>query len=367
MQQRLSKLSVGTKTMNAVELIQLRKTFSVMEGKLFRRTRREVVAVQDINLAVGTGQSVAFIGPNGAGKSTTIKILTGILHPDSGEAHVLGLVPWKERSRLARRIGVVFGQRSQLWYHLPAGDTFDLLARIYDLDLRTYARRRDMLIERFGIGEFLTTPVRKLSLGQRMRAELAASLLHHPDVLFLDEPTIGLDVVARQELRDLIREWNRDDGLTIFLTSHDAGDIENVARRVVVINHGRIVFDDNVSTLRRQYLRTKILSVKFHDLPALAPAPGVRIVDSTGYALKLEVDTTVTDIEKVIQQLLSAGSVADITIEDPPLEEVIAHIYSRRLSGMEAESGDGCQSKDEDWCMDFSAHQTDAAQGSPAA
>lgn len=333
--------------MNAVELAKLRKTFSFMDGKGLRRTRREVVAVNDISLTVEAGQSVAFIGPNGAGKSTTIKILTGILHPDSGVARVLGFVPWSERGKLARRIGVVFGQRSQLWYHLPAGDTFDLLARIYNLDLRAYAKRRDMLIERFAIGQFLTTPVRKLSLGQRMRAELAASLLHHPEVLFLDEPTIGLDVVARQELRDLIREWNREDGLTIFLTSHDAGDIESVARRVVVINHGQVVFDDKVSTLRRRYLRTKILSVRFHDLPAIVSLPGVTVVKSTDHGLELEVDTTTVDIEKVIEHVLIAGAVADITIEDPPLEEVISHIYNHQPQSPQPGSGAARMSTDE--------------------
>jgi ABC-2 type transport system ATP-binding protein len=171
--------------------------------------------------------------------------------------------------------------------------------------------------------------VRKLSLGQRMRAEVAASLLHAPKVLFLDEPTIGLDVIARQELRDLIREWNRDEGVTVFLTSHDAGDIERVARRVVVINHGRVVLDDKVSALRRQYLGAKVLSVKFHAPPSAIDLPGVTTLKATEYALKLEVDPQVTPIEQVMIAVLHAGPVADIAIEDPPLEEVIAHIYNQ--------------------------------------
>lgn len=186
-----------------------------------------------------------------------------------------------------------------------------------------------MLIERFGIGSFLDTQVRKLSLGQRMRAEIAASLLHHPRVLFLDEPTIGLDVMARQELRDLIREWNKEEGITVFLTSHDAGDIEYVARRVIVVNHGKVVLDDKVSSMRRQYLGSKVLSVKYHDNPTSLDFPGATIVKSGQYAVRLEVDTRVTAIEAVIEHVLKAGAVADITIEDPPLEEVIAHIYSQ--------------------------------------
>jgi len=313
----------------AVKLASLHKTFILKQGKGFRRTQAEVVAVADVSFVIPEGQSVAFIGPNGAGKSTTIKMLTGILHPTAGEAHVLGFTPWRERSKLAYHIGAVFGQRSQLWYHLPPRDTFELLARVYNLDKRDYVKRRDMLIERFGLSSFLSTQVRKLSLGQRMRAEIAASLLHRPKVLFLDEPTIGLDVVARQELRDLVREWNREDGLTVFLTSHDAGDIESVARRVIVINHGRVVLDDKVSTMRRQYLGSKVLSVKFNELPARIDISGVAVLKASGYALKLEVDTQVIAIEKVINVVLKAGPVADITIEDPPLEEVIAHIYSQ--------------------------------------
>ncbi len=312
----------------SVEVENLCKVFTLTTGRGFRRVRREVVAVDGISLTIPAGQSVAFIGPNGAGKSTTIKMLTGILHPTSGSARVLGFTPWLERRKLVCHIGAVFGQRSQLWYHLPPRDTFELLARVYNLNKSEYIKRRDMLIERFVLGPFLDTQVRKLSLGQRMRAEVAASLLHAPRVLFLDEPTIGLDVIARQELRDLIREWNRDEGLTVFLTSHDAGDIEGVARRVIVINHGRVVLDDKVSALRRHYLGSKVLSVKFHAPHTGIALPGVTILKATEYALKLEVDTSAAPIEAVMTEVLKAGPVADIAIEDPPLEEVIAHIYT---------------------------------------
>lgn len=232
--------------MLAVSTEKLRKEFHVGKGLFGFGRGRNVVAVEDITLNVPVGQAVAFIGPNGAGKSTTIKMLTGILKPSAGSAKVLGLDPFNQRNKLVKEIGAVFGQRSQLWLHLPPGDTFDLLAEIYCLGKNDYRKRRDMLIERFELGPLLNTPVRKLSLGERMRAEIAASLLHQPRLLMLDEPTIGIDVVARQRLRELICQWNKEEGMTVFLTSHDTGDIESVATRVVVINHGKIVMDDSV-------------------------------------------------------------------------------------------------------------------------
>jgi ABC-2 type transport system ATP-binding protein len=304
------------------------KIFVLTRWRGFRRSVSEVVAVDGISLNVPAGQSVAFIGPNGAGKSTTIKMLTGILHPTCGEASVLGFVPWRERRKLAYHIGAVFGQRSQLWYHLPPGDTFELLARIYSLKREDFVRTRNSLIDRFNLGPFMDTPVRKLSLGQRMRAEVAASLLHRPRILFLDEPTIGLDVIARQELRALIREWNQNDGTTIFLTSHDAGDIEQVAQRVIVINHGRVVVDEQVAAVRRKYLGTKILRVQFHGIPAHITLPGATLLKHSDHELKLQVDTAIMPVQKVTAAVLDAGSVADIAIEDPPLEDVIARIYS---------------------------------------
>lgn len=313
---------------NAVSVNQLVKNFVLKKRDGLSWSSTQVKAVDGITLDIPKGQSVAFIGPNGAGKSTTIKMLTGILHPTSGDATVLGCVPWKERTRLARRIGVVFGQRSQLWYHLPPRDTFELLSKIYEIKRDVFETRRDMLIERFQLGEFLDTPVRKLSLGQRMRAEVACSLLHGPEVIFLDEPTIGLDVIARQELRDLIREWNQENGVTVFLTSHDAGDIQHVAKRVIVINHGRVVLDDRVSRVRRQYLREKVLSVKYADTPESITLEGVKTLKESGHAFKFEVDTLAVSIERVMTEIMRIGTVVDITIEDPPLEEIIAHIYS---------------------------------------
>lgn len=313
----------------AIELANLSKSFVVKSGKGLKRESKEVVAVDAISLEIEEGQAVAFVGPNGAGKSTTIKMLTGILTPSSGEARVLGFVPWKERTRLARHIGAVFGQRSQLWYHLPPGDTFELLSRIYSLDRDKYRQRRDHLIEIFQMSSYLETPVRKLSLGQRMRAEVACSLLHFPRVLFLDEPSIGLDVIARQELRELIRNWNRDEGITVFLTSHDAGDIESVARRVIIINHGRVVLDDRVSNVKRNYLDSKVISVKFREEPSNIAMEGVETLKSSYHSVKLAVDTSLVSIEAVISRVLRAAPVADITIENPSLESIIAHIYSQ--------------------------------------
>jgi ABC-2 type transport system ATP-binding protein len=311
-----------------VEIRELKKKFVLTRWKGFRRKVSEIVAVDGVSLDVPAGHSVAFIGPNGAGKSTTIKMLTGILHPTSGEARVLGFVPWRERRKLAYHIGAVFGQRSQLWYHLPPGDTFELLARIYSLRRSEFVHTRDLLIDRFGLGPFMETPVRKLSLGQRMRAEVAASLLHRPKVLFLDEPTIGLDVIARQELRQLICDWNRHEGATIFLTSHDAGDIEHVAQRAVVINHGRVVLDDQVAALRRKYLGRKILRVQFQAAPGRISLPGVKLIVHSEYEWKLQIDTSVTPVQQATAAVLEAGPVADIAVEDPPLEDVIARIYS---------------------------------------
>jgi ABC-2 type transport system ATP-binding protein len=310
-----------------VEIRNLRKKFTLVRWQGFRRRVTHVTAVDGITLDVPAGQSVAFIGPNGAGKSTTIKILTGILHPSSGEVRVLGFTPWTERRKLAQRIGAVFGQRSQLWYHLPPVDTFELIARIYGLERGAFIHTRDALVERFALGPFMDTPVRKLSLGQRMRAEVAASLLHRPRVLFLDEPTIGLDAVARQELRDLVREWNAREGVTIFLTSHDAGDIEHVADRVVVINHGKVVVDGPVAEVRRRYVNTRILRAQFQELPKRIDVPGSVMKSQSAYEWIMEIDVSVTPVQDAIARLVVAGPIVDIAVEAPPLERVITQIY----------------------------------------
>lgn len=335
-------------TMLAIKTNALTKVFrtkvkeSGLRGSvsaLFRPHHRDVYAVRGIDLTVEKGEVLAFIGPNGAGKSTTIKMLTGILHPTSGSATVLGLEPLRQRKQLAYRIGSVFGQKSQLWFHLPPQDSFRLLAGIYELDERQYRERFGALVELFELEDLLKVPVRKLSLGQRVRCEIAASLLHRPEVIFLDEPTIGLDVVAKQRIRDLIARLNREEGTTIFLTSHDAGDIERVCKRVIIINHGEVVLDESVKTLRYSYLQKKIISVKYAEKTKV-DIPGVDKTRESEYAARIEVSTARRPLREVVAELMGLGEVVDITISDQPLEEIIAGIYMDRGRGGEADEPD---------------------------
>jgi ABC-2 type transport system ATP-binding protein len=306
--------------MPAIEAERLTKTFS-LPGK------RVVEAVRDVTLSIDQGERLAYIGPNGAGKSTSIKILTGILHPTSGDAQVLGYVPWKQRKDLARSIGVLFGQRSQLWFQLTPMQSYRLLGAIFGLGKRELEEK----IEEYGYlleaNSLFETPVRNLSLGQRMRCELAASLLHSPRVLFLDEPTIGLDLVAKQRFRELIVRLNEEKGTTVFLTSHEVSDIEQVAKRVVVINHGGIIYDDGVSVMRRSLLRTKLMEVRFDEPPVEIDIDGVEVIKSTEFGYKLSVDTEARSIREVLDELLDRFRVGDISVLDPPLEEVISQIY----------------------------------------
>lgn len=324
--------------MSVIEVRDLSKVFSVkrkqagLRGSLRSIVRpdfQRVDAVKGISFSLEPGELLAFIGPNGAGKSTTIKMLTGILYPTSGQAQVLGLVPWKDRRRLAYQIGSVFGQKPQLWYHLPPIDTFYLFAKIYELEDRAFKQRMNFLIEAFEIGDLVHTPVRKLSLGQRMRCEIAASLLHRPQVIFLDEPTIGLDVVAKQHIRDTIKLLHEQDGTTIFLTSHDAGDIESLCKRVIIVNHGTILYDNRLSALKRRYLTRKEIDVRFAE--ALTDGfhmDGVDILKVGTYGVKLQFDTRETPVDAVIQRLMADRAVVDINVLDPPLEEIIARIYT---------------------------------------
>ena len=295
---------------------------------LVRPEMQTVEAVRDISFAMEAGELLGFIGPNGAGKSTTIKMLTGILHPTGGEARVLGFVPWQQRRELAYRIGTVFGQRPQLWYHLPAIDTFTLFGKIYELDERTVRRRIAFLAEAFEIEDLLETPVRKLSLGQRMRCEVAASLLHSPRLILLDEPSIGLDVVARQRIRDTIRMMNELEGISLLLTSHDAGDIEALCKRVLIVNHGRIVYQDSVSALKRRYLTSKRVEVQYAgEVPAGFHVEGAEVLNAERYGVTLRFDTRRTPIGAIMARLAQAGELVDATISDPSLEEVIRTIY----------------------------------------
>jgi ABC-2 type transport system ATP-binding protein len=309
----------------AIEVRGLTKVFTT--GR--KRARRTVEAVRDISFTVEAGERLAYIGPNGAGKSTSIKILTGILHPTAGDATVLGIVPWQERKRLAARIGTLFGQRSLLWLELTPRQSYRMLAAIYGLDRAREHARVAELAELLEAADLFDVPVRNLSLGQRMRCELAACMLHEPEVLFLDEPTIGLDLLAKQRFRELLVRLNEERGTTIFLTSHDVADIEHVARRAIVINHGSVIYDDAVAAMRRTLLATKLIEVGLGEPVAAPELPGVTVIEHTDVTLQLVVDTTTTSIRSVLDALLDGTSVADISVVDPPLEQVIAEIYER--------------------------------------
>jgi ABC-2 type transport system ATP-binding protein len=308
--------------MAVIEARQLSKSFP---GR--GRKAAPIEAVRDVTFSIEAGERIAYIGPNGAGKSTSIKMLTGILHPSAGAATVLGYVPWTERRHLAQRIGTLFGQRSQLWFQLTPRQAYRLLGDIYGLSRPEAASRVDELGLLLEATDLFDRQVKGLSLGQRMRCELAASLLHSPEVLFLDEPTIGLDLVAKQRFREMIVRLNEEKGTTVFLTSHDVADIEHVARRVIVINHGHVIYDDRVSTMRRSILSHKLLEVRFDESPGDLDIAAVEILKHSGLGYKLIVDTTVRSIKDVLDELLDRFVVGDISVEDSPLEDVIGNIY----------------------------------------
>ena len=319
-----------------IEVKNLRKVFRLKQKSagfmsgvkaIFKPDFKNVRAVNGINFDVDEGEIIAFIGPNGAGKSTTIKMLTGILYPTSGSIRVLSLDPSRDREKLAFQIGSVFGQKSQLWFHLPPLDTFNLLSKIYELDQKEYQMRRDFLIETFEIKDLLKTPVRKLSLGQRMRCEIVSSLLHKPKVIFLDEPTIGLDVIAKQQIREVIRYLNEKEKTTIFLTSHDAGDVEALAKRTIVINFGTIVFNDTTEKFKSNYIKSKTIELVIDGSTDNFVYDEGKIIEKTKYNLKIELDTTKHSIDKLLKYSTDNFEIKDINIYDPAMEDIIAQIY----------------------------------------
>jgi ABC-2 type transport system ATP-binding protein len=307
--------------MTLIEVSGLSRTFRV-------RGRPPVEAVKDVSFRIEPGEMVGYIGPNGAGKSTTIKMLTGILVPTSGSIRVAGVDPSRKRTQLARRIGVVFGQRTTLWWDLPLRDSFDLLQKIYRTDPERHRSNLAEFVGLLGLDDLLHTPVRQLSLGQRMRGDIVAALLHDPEILYLDEPTIGLDVVSKGRLRDFLRTLNAERGTTLLLTTHDLQDIEALCRRVIVIDHGTAVYDGSLSGLHRQGGSTRTLVVDLVDeAPPIAVAGAdVQRVEGPRQWLSFPADASAAPI---VAAVVAAYDVADLSVQEPDIEEVIRELYAR--------------------------------------
>jgi ABC-2 type transport system ATP-binding protein len=300
---------------------------------LFVRDYRTVAAVDNVNFSIDRGEMVGYIGPNGAGKSTSIKMLTGILVPTSGEIRINGFVPFRQRRHYVKTIGVVFGQRTQLWWDIAVIESFKLLRRIYDVPRRDFDARMEHFDEILGLRDYLHTPVRKLSLGERMRCDLAAALIHNPPLLFLDEPTIGLDVVAKDHVRRFLRAINREFRTTVLLTTHDMDDIEELCKRIMIIDHGRVLFDGQLSDLKERLLRTKQIKFVLKDRTYSAQFESfsregleVEPVDELTYRIRFDRSKIVT--ADLIRRILAAVEVRDLLIEDEPIEEVIKRIYA---------------------------------------
>ena len=314
--------------MSLIEVHDLERTFVVRRrsGRM-RRTASVVPAVHDLSFAIEAGEMVGYIGPNGAGKSTTIKMLTGILVPTSGDIRVSGLEPSVRRTELARRIGVVFGQRTTLWWDLPLRDSFELLQKIYRIPPDRYRRNLDEFLELLDLGPLLDTPVRQLSLGQRMRGDITAALLHDPEILYLDEPTIGLDVISKGRLREFLRTLNAERGTTLLLTTHDLQDIEALCRRVIVIDHGTAIFDGPLGDLHRQGGSTRTLVVDLVDAAPAIEVPGAvaRRVEGPRQWLSFPAEASAAPI---VAAVAAAYDVADLSIQEPAIEDVIHDLYS---------------------------------------
>ncbi len=319
---------------------QVRKRRPGLAGALRGLVDRDsttVAAVDDISFAIQQGEMIGYIGPNGAGKSTTIKMLTGILVPSSGTAQVSGLVPWENRKALAQKIGVVFGQRTQLWWDLPLIESLELLRFMYHVPADRFRQNLENARKLLDLDEFLHTPVRQLSLGQRMRGDLAASLLHEPPILYLDEPTIGLDIVAKTRIREFLADLNTSRGVTVLLTTHDLADIEQLCHRIIVIDHGRVLFDDPLSELRQRYGTERRMTVDYETAPdSLAQAlhgGNIRLLSQDGARVQLAFDRTELTATRVLQVAGELAPIRDVAIEETAIEHIITELYATGLRG----------------------------------
>ncbi|GAA1744671.1 ATP-binding cassette domain-containing protein [Luedemannella helvata] len=316
--------------MNVIEARGLRKEFTVTKpaGRL-RRSRETVPAVDGVDVAVEEGELLGYLGPNGAGKSTTMKMFTGVLTPTAGYLQVCGLEPVPQRTRLARRIGVVFGQRTQLWWDLPLRESFELARHIWRVPAAEHAARLRLLRDRLDLDGFLDTPVRQLSLGQRMRGDLTVALLHAPRVLFLDEPTIGLDVVSKQAVRAFLTELRDAGDTTVVLTTHDLADIERLCRRLVVIDHGRVVHDGTLADLHARYGSRRRVEVDFEVPVAVSfDMAGVSVESHAGDRVVFSIDGTVTTAGALVARLSESGPIRDLRVTEPTIEDVVAQLYA---------------------------------------
>ena len=322
--------------MSFIEVKHISKTFKVAKRgsglksaikSFFKRKYITIDAASDISFEVEKGEIVGYIGPNGAGKSTTIKILSGILVPDSGTVKVGGLVPWIDRKKYVSNIGVVFGQRSQLWWDIPALDTFDLLRDIYNLDEEEYQKTKNELISLLKIEEVVKVPVRQLSLGQRMRCEIAASLLHKPKILFLDEPTIGLDAVSKLIVRDFIKKINKENNTTVILTTHDMSDIEALAKRIILIGKGKILYDGTLQKLKNKYGNNKSVTITTKDRLSSFNKKGIISHKKIEIGYELVVDVNVLTINELLKYLSSKIEIDDVEIDNVSIDEVILKTY----------------------------------------
>jgi ABC-2 type transport system ATP-binding protein len=332
--------------MAIIETVELRKVFRSIKRRpglggavaaLFAPEYEEKAAVESVSFSVEPGEVVGYIGPNGAGKSTTIKMLTGILVPTSGTLRVAGLVPHEQRVANAENIGVVFGQRSQLYWDLPLRESFNLLRSIYDVPRDRFADNLRRFSEMLDLASFIDTPVRQLSLGERMRGDFAAAMLHDPRIVFLDEPTIGLDVLAKEAIRTFITEVNRERGTTVILTTHDLADVERLARRIILIDDGRVIYDGALERLREEFGTHRTLVVTLAGSYDAISVPNAAVESRDGGIVRLRFDRRVTSAEAVVRDVLERYAIADLAIVEPDIESIVRRLY---LDGYAATPGD---------------------------